>query len=129
MRHSTYKAEMTDRPDYWSSERGYFSQVPAIAPTATKPPPSQTPWYQRLTEALAPIATTALNVYQQAQLDKMNRKRLEQGLDPISAAQYRAATGPTVSAEVGLAPATRNLLLWGGLGLAAVLILPRLLKR
>jgi hypothetical protein len=117
----TFAAEAVDDPAYWASEGSYFGQAPAVS--------APTPWYQKITEALAPIATTAMTVYQQSLLQRMQRKRIEQGLPPIPPEEYRAALGPTASAEVGLAPATRNLLLYGGLGLAALLILPRMLKR
>jgi hypothetical protein len=104
-----------------STMYGRLGQAEAPAPSA--------PWYQQITQALAPIATTALSVYQQSRIDRMNRQRLAQGLAPISPEQYRAAVGPTASAEVGISAPTRNLLLYGGLGLAAILILPKLFKR
>jgi len=119
----TFAPEAMDDPAYWSSEGSYFGQAPSA------PAPAPVPWYQKLTEAITPLATTALTVYQQSLLQRMQRKRIEQGLPPIPPEEYRAALGPTASAEVGLAPATRNLLLYGGLGLAALLVLPRLLKR
>jgi len=91
--------------------------------------PPAPPWYQKVAEALAPAVATGLTLYQKAQIDKLNRKRLAQGLEPIPPEKYREALGPAVTAEVGLSPATRNMLLIGALGLGAVLVLPRLLRR
>lgn len=106
-----------------STMYGRLSAAETVAPATSQP------WYEKLVSAITPIASTALNVYQQSRIDRMNRQRIAQGLAPIAPEQYRAALGPTATAEVGIAPATRNMLLYGGLGLAAILILPRLLKR
>jgi len=100
------------------------------APTAaTVPAAPVVPWYTKIVSALAPVGTAALSVYQQARIDKMNRERLRAGQPPIPPEQYRQYIGPTATAEIGLSPATRNMLLFGGLGLAAVLLLPRLMRR
>jgi len=105
---------------------GYTPNVPAPVVSATT---KAVPWYEKIVSTLTPVATAALSVYQQSRFDKMNRQRISQGLAPIPIDQYRAAMAPTATAEIGLSPATRNMLLYGGLGLAALLVLPRLLRR
>lgn len=70
--------------------------------------------------------------YEQMQAQKkvmaLQLERARSGQPPldINMEQY-GLTGPSVS--VGLSPTTRNLLVAGGVGLAAVYLLPKLLKR
>lgn len=70
--------------------------------------------------------------YEQMQAQKkvmaLQLERARAGLPPldINMEQY-GLTGPQVS--VGLSPTTRNLLIAGGIGLGAVYLLPKLLKR
>jgi hypothetical protein len=77
-------------------------------------------------------ASQAYLTYSQMQAQKkvmdMQLKRAQAGLAPldINMEQY-GLTGPAMN--VGLSPATRNLLMWGGGALAAVYLLPKLLKR
>lgn len=105
---------------------GYVPNVPAPVVSAATKAPS---FFEKLVSAVTPIATTAVSVYQQSRIDRMNRQRLAKGLPAIPPEQYRQYMAPTATAEIGLSPATRNLLIYGGLGLAALLILPRMLRR
>lgn len=105
---------------------GYVPNAPAAVVTQSAP---SVPWYEKIVSAVAPVATAALSIVQQSQIAKTNRERLRRGLPAIPPEQYQQYLAPAARAEVGLSPATRNLLLYGGLGLAALLVLPRLLKR
>ena len=105
---------------------GYVPNVPAAVVSTAAP---AVPWYEKIVSAIAPVATAAVSVVQQAQIAKTNRERLRRGLPAIPPEQYQQYLAPAARAEVGLSPATRNMLLYGGLGLVALLVLPRLLKR
>ncbi len=77
-------------------------------------------------------ASQAYLTYEQMQAQKkvmnLQLERARSGLPPldITMEQY-GLTGPQVS--VGLSPATKTLLIYGGGALAAVYLLPKLLKR
>jgi hypothetical protein len=51
---------------------------------------------------------------------QLNIARAEKGLPPIDIASYSG-----IGVNVGLSPATRNLLIYGGIALIAVLFLTR----
>lgn len=78
------------------------------------PAPAQGPGW-------AGVASQGLQLLQQYQINQINRKRLEQGL-PALDAQQTAALAPQAKVQVGLSPNVRNMLIWGGLGLGAVLL-------
>lgn len=114
-----YPEENMDDARHWDREYGYFGQTSPEAPAA----PAPTPWYA------APLAF-AMQLYQQRQMAKVQQERARAGLPPLTPEQYRAQYQPPIAtAEVGLAPQTRNLLIYGGIGLAALLLLPQLLRR
>lgn len=66
------------------------------------------------------IMTAVTMTYQQQQLMTLNIERAKQGLPPLDIAQY---TG--VGVNVGLSPATQQLVLVLGLGLLGILFLSR----
>lgn len=69
--------------------------------------------------------------YEQTQAQKkvldLQLQRAKQGLPPLDINSESFGVGPSVS--VGLSPSTKQLLMWGGIGLGAVILLPRLLAR
>lgn len=77
-------------------------------------------------------ASQAYLTYEQMRAQKKvmdaQLQRAQAGLPPmdINMEQY-GLTGPSVS--VGLSPTTRNILIYGGIGLAAVYLLPKFFKR
>lgn len=73
-------------------------------------------WIDTLTKLVPALTMTV----QQVQLMQLNIERAKNGLPPIDIASY---TG--VGVNVGLSPATRNLLIYGGIALVAVLFLTR----
>ena len=66
------------------------------------------------------IMTAVTMTYQQQQLMSLNIERAKQGLPPLDIAQY---TG--VGVNVGLSPATQQLVMVLGLGLLGILFLGR----
>lgn len=77
-------------------------------------------------------ASQAYLTYEQMRAQKKvmdaQLQRAQAGLPPLDFnMESYGLVGPQVS--VGLSPTTKNLLIWGGAGLAAVYLLPKLLKR
>lgn len=84
--------------------------------TATSSTPS---WITQLIGA----GTQIENVIAQQDLNRINIQRAAQGLPPLPS----SVVGPT--ATVGLAPDVQNLLIYGGIGFAALFLLNAALKR
>jgi hypothetical protein len=120
-RYHVYDKALMDNPSLWNQEGTFFGLAQDESDTSV-------PWYESITKAISPIATAALNVYQQSQLQKANSARIAQGLAPIAPAEY-AQMYPTATAQVGLTPDTKRLLLYGALGLGAFLVVKLVLKR
>jgi hypothetical protein len=70
-------------------------------------------WVDTLARAIPLIAATV----QQQQLLSVQVDRARQGLPPLNVTQYAAG------AQVGLSPDTKTFLMWGGIGLGAVLLM------
>lgn len=115
----SYPAEMVDNAEYWETENSYFGATEPVPPAGTAQQPG----------LVATIGAQALNLYQQYLMMQDNRKRAAAGLPPLTAEQYAIANIPPARAQVGIDPGTRNLLIALGLGIAGILILPRLLKK
>ena len=80
---------------------------------------TQTPgesWIDTLTKLVPALTMTV----QQVQLMQLNIERAKNGLPPIDIASYSG-----IGVNVGISPATRNLLIYGGIALVAVLFLTR----
>ena len=73
-------------------------------------------WIDTLTKLVPALTMTV----QQVQLMQLNIERAKNGLPPIDIASYSG-----VGVNVGLSPQTRNLLIYGGIALVAVLFLTR----
>ena len=73
-------------------------------------------WIDTLTKLVPALTMTV----QQVQLMQLNIERAKNGLPPIDIASYSG-----VGVNVGLSPAPRNLLIYGGIALVAVLFLTR----
>lgn len=61
----------------------------------------------------------------QSKVLDLQLQRAKQGLPPLDINTESFGVGPSVS--VGLSPGTKTMLMWGGIGLAAVILLPKLL--
>ena len=113
--------ETTNASDPYNIKTGNYAAVlEEIAPGInTKINQTQTTgesWIDALIK-LAPALTLTV---QQIYLIQLNIKRAEDGLPPIDIASYSG-----IGVNVGLSPQTRNLLIYGGIALVAVLFLTR----
>ncbi len=86
-------------------------------------------WWDRLLNAIPSTVSTIGNAlpalgqaYFQTQAMKINLDRAKQGLPPINTAAY----APGIN--VGVTPQTRNMLMYGAIGLAAVFVIMQLTK-
>ena len=61
----------------------------------------------------------------QSKVLDLQLQRAKAGLPPLDINSESFGVGPSVS--VGLSPSTKRLLMWGGIGLGAVILLPRLI--
>jgi hypothetical protein len=107
-----------DEPEYYEGDFEGLAQ--AATQQTTNAAQTAQPWY-------ATFLTQALSLYQQEQMRKENSKRARSGLPPLSVEEFKA-TLPAAQVEVGMSPQIKQALTWGGLGLAAVILLPQLLK-
>lgn len=104
-------------------------------PSATSPAVSDAPVQSSLADKIKDIVMGVSTAYLSAQQLSMQKKvldmqlqRAKAGLPPadINLEQY-GLTGPSVS--FGLTPQVTSILIWGVAGLAAVYLIPKLLKR
>lgn len=72
------------------------------------------------------IAAPALQIYQQRKVMQMQLKRAEQGLPPLPTEQLAP---PPMAAKIGLDNSTMKMIGFGAVGLAAIVVLPKLMKR
>ena len=113
--------ETTNASDPYNIKTGgYAAVLEEIAPGInTKINQTQTAnesWIDTLTKLVPALTMTV----QQVQLMQLNIERAKNGLPPIDIASYSG-----VGVNVGLSPQTRNLLIYGGIALVAVLFLTR----
>lgn len=80
---------------------------------AQKPGESWTDTYGR-------IASSLLMTVQQYQLINLNTERAKKGLPPVDIASYSG-----VGVNIGLSPSTQQLLIFGGLAVAALMLFTR----
>jgi len=104
-------------------EAAFFQtdELAPLAPTGT----GSFDWASMAREAggvLKDIYVTATQADAQRQIIDLNAERARRGLPPLSA-EY---VSPQVN--VGMSPATRTLVTYGAIGLAAVYLLPQLMK-
>lgn len=113
---------------------GSIVEVPPSAATSpattfqTATPPKKTGWLDNLLNLAPQMFMGYTQISMQKQIAKVNLERLKQGLPPLSAAQTEAYS-PRPGVSVGLSPATRNLLMYGGLGLGAILLFGIMTKK
>jgi len=72
------------------------------------------------TDTYGRIASSLLMTVQQYQLINLNTERAKKGLPPVDIASYSG-----VGVNIGLSPSTQQLLIFGGLAVAALVLLNR----
>lgn len=100
---------------------GNYAQVlDEVAPgIVAKVGQTQTPgesWIDTLTKLIPALTLTT----QQVQLMQLNIERAKKGLPPVDIASYSG-----IGVNVGLSESTKNLLIYGGIALVAVIFLTR----
>ena len=113
--------ETTNASDPYDIRKGGYAGVldqvaPGIVQKITQTQVQGESWIDTL-QKLVPALTMTV---QQVQLMQLNIERAKGGLPPIDIASYSG-----VGVNVGLSPATRNLLIYGGIALVAVFFLTR----
>jgi len=111
----------TDASDPYDIKKGNYAAVlDQVAPgIVQKINQTQTPgesWIDTLTKLVPALTMTV----QQVQLMQLNIERARNGLPPIDIASYSG-----IGVNVGLSASTKNLLIYGGIALVAVLFLTR----
>jgi hypothetical protein len=114
-------------------DRGTLGDLGITAPAAVTT--SQGPVAQTTADKIKDIVlgvSQAYLTYEQMRAQKkvldLQLQRAQSGQPPLDIDLDRyGIPGPSVS--VGLSPTTKNLLIYGGVGLAAVYLLPKFLKR
>lgn len=118
-----YPEEMLDSPDYWDNEFSYFGQVQV--PTTGTPPTPEEPWYKRIISAATAAYQLKQQLALQKELNRLNIERAKAGLPSISAKEYVEQIAPTARVIVEPESGLKNMLIIGGIGLAALILLGR----
>jgi hypothetical protein len=71
------------------------------------------------------LLTAAGGLYQQITLTDLNKKLIEQGKNPLTPAQAQALS-PQIN--VGIAPDTQTMILYGAAGIGALFLITSLMK-
>lgn len=95
----------------------------STAPVGAPPPAWLSAVQQTLTGA-AQVYLTAQQLSAQKKVMDLQIERARQGLAPLDIDPMRYGLSPTVG--VGISPDTKKFLMWGGLGLLALLVLKKL---
>ena len=78
---------------------------------------------ESLIDSIARAASTLMMTDAQRRLLNIQIDRASKGLPPLDASQYG------MGVNVGIAPATQKLIIFGGIAILAALLLPKLLRR
>jgi hypothetical protein len=87
--------EAIDDPRRWGEEAGYFGLAPTPAPAPARPA------WQTALEQIIPVAVSLAT---QRRLDKLQLKREEAGLPPLTSEQIREQMAPAARIEHSIAP-------------------------
>lgn len=117
----TYPAPMPV-PGYGTvstEDRGFVPAIETVAPGITEIANQIAVEGESWINAISRAMTTVAMADYQRRILNAQLERARQGLPPLQPSEYAPAI------NVGLSPQTRNLLIYGGLALAAVLLLRR----
>jgi hypothetical protein len=99
--------------DYTAMDTGTAANVPY--PASAQGGDS---WFTQVTNAAKNLLPAVYAANAQRDLNEINLERARKGMPALSPS-YMAATAPRFN--VGMAPDTQDMLLWGGIAIAAVL--------
>jgi hypothetical protein len=102
-----------------TEERNYVPAIENVAPGITEIANQIAVEGESWISAISRAMTTVAMADYQRQILKAQLDRARQGLPPLQPSEYAPAI------NVGLSPQTRNLLIYGGIALVAVLLLRR----
>lgn len=102
-----------------TEDRGFVPAIDAIAPGIVEQARAVAVEGEDWINAVSRAMTTVAMADYQRRLLNVQLERARQGLPPLAASEYG------VGINVGIDPATRNMLLIGGVALVAVLLLAR----
>lgn len=102
-----------------TEDRGYVPAIESVAPGITEVANRIAVEGESIISAIGRAMTTVAMADYQRRILNAQLDRARQGQPPLQPSEYAPAI------NVGLSPQTRNLLIYGGLALAAVLLLRR----
>lgn len=102
-----------------TEDRGFVPAIETAAPGITEVANRIAVEGESLISAISRAMTMVAMTEYQRQILKAQLERARQGLPPLQPSEYAPAV------NVGLSPQTRNLLIYGGLALVAVMLLRR----
>lgn len=120
--------ELVSEPVSFTDAGFWFPQATSVAVAA--PAPDATSWFKAYLEptiaSARDIATAYVGIKTQADLNAINMERVKRGQQPLSASTMQAMA-PQVN--VGLSAQSRQLLIYGALGLGAMFAISQFTKR
>ena len=102
-----------------TEDRGYVPAIEAVAPGITDVANRIAVEGESIISAISRAMSTVAMADYQRRILNAQLERARQGLPPMQPSEYAPAI------NVGLSPQTRNLLIYGGLALVAVMLLRR----
>ena len=115
----TYPVTTTSYGTFSTEDRGFIPEIEKAAPGIVEIANNIAVAGESWIDAIARAMTTVAMAESQRQILKAQLERARQGLPPLKTSEYAPAI------NVGLSDQTRNLLIYGGIALAAVLLLRR----
>ncbi len=112
-----------DTPEKWASEQAFFLGEDASDASIVNLTPSgnttrqDTPWYESAIKTALPVLA---NVYQQREMTKLNIARMNQGLSPLTGAQYSQFQPATAQVQFGATADAKKMMLYAAIGVAAL---------
>lgn len=121
---------------FWDDElqpfedAGYYSYENAVAsPSSVAVAQPATDWakayLEPLVQGVRDVGVAAMAYQTQKDINEINLERVRRGQSPLPQS-YVSAMQPQMGVNVGLSPQTKNLLIFGGLGLAAVYLISQM---
>lgn len=108
---------------FFDTVKGFFSQKTDVNKSTGEKVPSA--WYQDLINIYGAVQGQR----QADKLQKENLERMRQGLQPLSVQQWTANQPPAARIQHEMDQGTKQILIYGGVGLGALLLFSLMRKR